>query len=74
LNEQGFDEIWNSQRADDVRDQVKNCSKECWMIGSASPAMKERLSVPLKWVVKNKLRMIKNRRQSVCLDPIGGSG
>jgi hypothetical protein len=74
LNEQTFDEIWNSQKAVDVREQVNNCSKECWMIGSASPAMKKRVWVPAKWVVKNKLRIIKNRRQSVCLDPIGGSG
>jgi len=70
LNEKTFDEIWSSQRADDVREQVKNCSKECWMIGSASPAMKKRVWVPAKWVVKNKLRLIKSRRDQGCLDSV----
>lgn len=71
LNEQTFDEIWNSPKADEIRRQVKNCTKECWMIGSASPAMKKRVWVPAKWVVKNKLRMIKREGAVVCLDPIG---
>lgn len=71
LNEQSFDEIWNSQQADEIRKLVKECSKECWMIGSASPAMKKRVWVPAKWVVKNKLRMIKRGGDDICLDPIG---
>jgi MoaA/NifB/PqqE/SkfB family radical SAM enzyme len=74
LNDQSFDEIWNSPKADEIRRQVKNCAKECWMIGSASPAMKKRIWVPAKWVVKNKFKMIKSRDDNVCLDPIGGSG
>ena len=74
LNKQAFDEIWNSQRAVDVREQVKNCTKECWMIGSASPAMKKRIWIPAKWVLRNKLRMFKDKGNNVCLDPIGGSG
>jgi len=40
LQEQSFDEIWRGQRAVDIRSQVTNCTKQCWMIGSASPAMK----------------------------------
>ena len=71
LNEQSFDEIWNSQQADEIRKLVKECSKECWMIGSASPAMKKRVWVPAKWVVKNKLRMIKRGGDDIGLDPIG---
>ena len=71
LNEQSFDEIWNSPKADEVRRQVKRCVKECWMIGSASPAMKKRVLVPAKWVVKNKLRMVKNKGQNICLDSVG---
>ena len=74
LNKQAFDEIWNSQRAVDVREQVKNCTKECWMIGSASPAMKKRIWIPAKWVLRNKLRMFKDKGNNVCLDTIGGSG
>jgi len=61
LNEQSFDELWSSQKADEIRKLVKNCSKECWMIGSASPAMKKRVWVPAKWVVKNKLRTLRSK-------------
>jgi MoaA/NifB/PqqE/SkfB family radical SAM enzyme len=58
LNKQTFAEIWHSNQAEKVRELVKNCPKQCWMIGSASPAMKKRIATPLKWVVKNKLRVI----------------
>ncbi len=70
LNEQSFDEIWSSQKADEIRKLVKECSKECWMIGSASPAMKKRIWVPAKWVAKNKLRIIWNKGNNVFLDPV----
>ncbi|MCJ7696014.1 MAG: radical SAM protein, partial [Anaerolineaceae bacterium] len=72
LNEQNFDEIWNSPKAEEIRMQVKNCSKQCWMIGSASPAMKKRVWAPAEWVVKNKLKLMKQKGKDVCLDPIGG--
>jgi len=71
LHEQSFDEIWNSPKADEIRKQVKDCQKQCWMIGSASPAMKKRIWIPAKWVVKNKLRVIINRGKNICLDPVG---
>ena len=70
LHEQSFEDIWHSDRAQKVRQMVKKCKKECWMIGSASPAMKKRIMVPLKWVVKNKLKILKNGARNVCLDPI----
>ncbi len=70
LKEQSFDEIWNSCKANDIRKQVKSCPKQCWMIGSASPAMKKRVWVPAMWVVKNKLRLLKNKEQKVCLDQV----
>ncbi len=72
LNDTSFDEIWNSEKANQVRNQVKNCSQQCWMIGSASPAMKKRVWVPAVWVVKNKLRLLKNKNANTCLDPISG--
>lgn len=69
LHEEPFEAIWRSPRAEEVRKQVKECRKECWMIGSASPAMKKRIGVPLKWVVKNKLKVMKDGNRA-CLDPI----
>jgi MoaA/NifB/PqqE/SkfB family radical SAM enzyme len=71
LKEQTFREIWNSERADEIRKRVKNCSKNCWMIGSASPAMKKRMWIPAKWVLRNKLRLIRNKGNETSLDPVG---
>lgn len=71
LHEQDFDSIWNSKQAEKVRQLVKNCNKQCWMIGSAAPAMKKKISAPLKWVAINKLKVMKNKGRNVCLDPIG---
>jgi len=57
LHEKSFDEIWNSEQAMKVRQCVKNCDKNCWMIGSVSPAMKQRIWVPGWWIVKHKIFM-----------------
>lgn len=55
LHEKTWDEIWNSERAAEVRKCVKNCDKNCWMIGSVSPAMKQRIWVPGWWIIKHKI-------------------
>lgn len=55
LRENTWDEIWNSEQARKVREQVRTCPKNCWMIGSAAPAMKQRLWIPGWWIVKHKL-------------------
>ncbi|MFQ5645811.1 MAG: radical SAM/SPASM domain-containing protein [bacterium] len=54
IKEKSFDEIWNGPDAERVRDLVAHCDKECWMIGSASPAMKKSLWTPTKWILKNR--------------------
>ena len=71
LHGQDFKTIWDSPEAERVRSMVKACDKQCWMIGSAAPAMKKRLSVPLKWVAKNKLKVLVNKGKEICLSPIG---
>jgi len=73
LHNQSFSEIWTSERADEVRQQVRNCTKQCWMIGSASPAMKKRVWVPALWVARNKLKMIKSSKAGFHLDLVGDS-
>ena len=70
LKESNFDVIWTSERAKLVRKQVKCCHKECWMIGSAAPAMKKRLVVPVTWVVKNKLKVLKSRDKKISLSHV----
>lgn len=57
LNHQSWDEIWNSEQAQEVRARVKNCRKNCWMIGNAAPAIWHHPVQPVLWVVKNKLRL-----------------
>lgn len=56
LNESSFDEIWYGERADRVRRSVENCQKNCWMVGSAAPAMKKEILKPAFWVLRNKGR------------------
>ncbi|HYH05070.1 MAG TPA: SPASM domain-containing protein, partial [Bacillota bacterium] len=55
LRFQTWDEIWHSAQADAVRNQVKKCTKNCWMIGSAAPAMARRIWIPAWWVLRHKL-------------------
>lgn len=54
IKKQDFDNIWNSAAAEEVRNKVANCGKNCWMIGSVSPAMKKNRMVPIKWIIRNK--------------------
>lgn len=54
LNKNSFDEIWTSPKAKEIREKVKNCPKNCWMIGTAAPVMKKYISKPALWVIKNK--------------------
>ena len=66
IREQTFDEIWNSENARTVRDKVKTCRKECWMVGSAAPAIKKNPYKPAIWVLKNKLRVLMNKEPILC--------
>jgi len=54
IKTQAFDDIWNGEEAKKVRQAVCSCDKNCWMVGSAAPAMKKKIMVPLKWIIKNK--------------------
>lgn len=65
LNTQEFDEIWNSAQAKQVREQVKNCARKCWMTGTAVPAMRKNPWGPIKWVVRNKLRLAQGKPLSL---------
>lgn len=55
LKEQAWDEIWNGQKAKEVRKTVKECKKNCWMIGSAAPAIIHHPAKPIAWVLKHKI-------------------
>ena len=61
IREKSFDEIWNSEQADKVRNLVGKCQKQCWMVGNAAPVIKKYLYKPAGWVLKNKLRVMLNK-------------
>lgn len=66
LNTQSWEEIWNSDEAEEVRRKVRCCDRECWMIGSVSPAMKKHILKPALWVIKHKfLRFFKKKKYSM---------
>ena len=61
-----FMDIWESDRAQEVRAMVRKCPKNCWMVGTASPVMHKYMKYPLKWALRNKLRSL--RGKPACLD------
>lgn len=66
LNEQSFEELWNSKEAENVRKKVRCCDRNCWMIGSVSPAMHKYIWVPFFWVLKHKfLHFFKKKKYSM---------
>ena len=56
LNRQSWEVLWNSPQAEVVRTRVRACDRNCWMIGSVSPAMHKYLWKPAAWVLRHKLR------------------
>ncbi len=66
LNNQTWDELWNSEQAEKVRNKVRHCNRQCWMIGSVSPAMHKYIWKPAFWVIKHKfLRFYKKQKYSM---------
>ena len=51
-----FEEIWNSPRAHEVRAAVASCGRNCWMMGTASPAIKSHPLTVAGWIVGAKCR------------------
>ena len=71
LNEQTWDELWNSEQAEKVRNKVRHCDRQCWMIGSVSPAMHKYIWKPAWWVFRHKvLRFFKKKKYSMYELPI----
>lgn len=71
LNEQSWDMLWNSEQAEKVRKKVRSCNRNCWMIGSVSPAMHKYIWVPAAWVIKHKfLRFFSDKKYNMYELPI----
>lgn len=58
LNIQSWDELWSSEQAETVRAKVRHCDRNCWMIGSVSPAMHKYIWKPAAWVVAHKAKSL----------------
>jgi MoaA/NifB/PqqE/SkfB family radical SAM enzyme len=54
LNGQSFGDIWASDEAGIIRALVRNCDKNCWMIGSVGELMKKKIGIPIQWIIRNK--------------------
>ena len=67
IHQHTFNEIWESEQATIVREKVRNCPKNCWMVGTASPVMHKYIKYPLKWALQNKLRSIRGLKP--CIEP-----
>ena len=66
LNDQSWGELWSSEQAEKVRNIVRHCDRNCWMIGSVSPAMHKYIWKPALWVMKHKfLRFFKKEKYSM---------
>ena len=67
---QSWDELWNSPQADAIRTKVRACDRNCWMIGSVSPAMHKYIWKPAFWVVRHKLKFWTKKKYSMYENPI----
>ena len=66
LNMQTWDALWNSEKAEEVRKKVRCCNRNCWMIGSVSPAMHKYIWIPAWWVFRHKfLSFYKKKKYSM---------
>ncbi len=66
LNEcDSWEQLWESPEAEKVRKKVRCCDRNCWMIGSVSPAMHKYIWVSAFWVLRHKLKFWTNRKYSM---------
>jgi len=66
IHDTDFMTIWESEQANKVRQMVRRCPKNCWMVGTASPVMHKYIKYPMRWAIKNKLRSLRGLKP--CLD------
>jgi MoaA/NifB/PqqE/SkfB family radical SAM enzyme len=57
LRDLPFSAIWEGKEARRIRYEVRNCKKNCWMIGSVSQQMQKYILKPSIWILKHKLRL-----------------
>ena len=53
-----------------VRKKVRCCDRDCWMIGSVSPAMHKYIGKVIPWVISHKLKSMLGMKYSMYELPI----
>jgi radical SAM protein with 4Fe4S-binding SPASM domain len=56
---ESFDSIWSSPQAEIVRQSVRTCPKNCWMVGTAAPVMRKYILKLLPWIFTNRLKCMR---------------
>lgn len=59
---ESFEELWQGGQAQKVREKVRTCPKNCWMVGTAAPVMKKYFRHPFKWVLKHKINSLLGKK------------
>lgn len=59
LKENDFEDIINSQRAMDILPKITHCERNCAFIVTERHDMIRRPWLPVKWIIENKLRIMK---------------
>jgi len=55
LKGSSFEEVWESDQADKVREQIDGC-EECWMICTARSTLKKNIHKAMGWIAKEKVK------------------
>ena len=63
-----LEKLWYSEQAQRVRERVRVCPKNCWMVGTAAPVMKKYIKHPGGWIIENKLKSFLGKK--ICFDKI----
>ena len=63
-----YEQLWNSEQAQRVREKVRTCPKNCWMVGTAAPVMHKYLRKPAAWVLHNKWRSLMGKPAQLTLN------
>ncbi len=56
VRETPFPEIWESHRAEEIRNKVRSCELKCWMVCTARADMKKHSAHVAGWIAGNKMR------------------
>ncbi len=60
-----WDAVWQSPEAEAVRRKVRGCGRNCWMIGSASPAIHKYIASPVLWIARHQVKFWTKKKYSM---------